>query len=171
MTAGAKDMKNITSVFLTAICFCLFLLTDTHADSVWDKKDPSLPDKSYQITVYRSATCGCCAKWLAHLRKHGFQVEEIKTDNTTKIKEKYNVPVKLRSCHTAIVEGYVIEGHVPANDIKKLLLQKPKILGLSVPQMPVGTPGMEMGKKKDPFYVVSFDRAGNIDVFNQYNSY
>ena len=121
------------------------------------------------ITVYRSPNCGCCSGWIKHLQEHQFNVIDIKTNNINKLKQKYGIPSKLASCHTAIIDGYVIEGHVPADDIKQLLSQKPNITGLTVPEMPVGTPGMEMGNRKDPFSVLTFDKDGNTTIFKQYD--
>lgn len=154
---------------LTLLVFGFFSL-NSFAESVWDKETPSL-EKPVDIVVYRSPTCGCCSKWLDHLKKHQFNVEDIVTDDMAAIKKKYGVPGNLSSCHTAIVEGYVIEGHVPAGDIKSLLKMKPKVTGLSVPGMPAGTPGMEMGGKKDPFQVVAFDKEGQTQIFNNYENY
>lgn len=122
-----------------------------------------------EITVYKSATCGCCKKWIAHLEDNNFQVNAVNVANVNQYKQEYGVSRELASCHTAIVDGYVIEGHVPAADIQKLLTEKPKVKGLSVPGMPVGSPGMEQGNRKDPYNVVSFDEAGNKKVFNSYN--
>lgn len=124
-----------------------------------------------EIKVYYSPKCGCCKDWLAHLEHHGFNVIGEQRNDMNAIKQQLGLPAKVASCHTAVIDGYLIEGHVPADDIKRLLKQRPQIKGLSVPQMPVGTPGMEMGERKDPFAVVSFDEAGNIGVFNQYWSY
>lgn len=121
-------------------------------------------------TVYRSPDCSCCHGWIDHLKSQGFEIEDIATNDIEAIKQKYNVPDNLASCHTAIINGYVVEGHVPAQDIKRLLQEQPKVIGLTVPQMPVGTPGMEMGNKKDPFSVLSFDRKGKVEVFNQYSA-
>jgi hypothetical protein len=124
--------------------------------------------KSTLATVYRSPECTCCKGWINHLKTEGFQIKDFLTDDIEAVKQKYKVPDKLASCHTAIIGGYVIEGHVPGKDIKNLLQQKPDIIGLSVPQMPVGTPGMEMGNQKDPFNVVSFDKNHRTTVFNKY---
>jgi hypothetical protein len=125
---------------------------------------------SKSIDVYRSASCGCCGKWLEHLAAHQFKVIEHLVDDVKPIKSQYGVAPELASCHTAIVDGYVIEGHVPAGDIKTLLQQKPKISGLTVPGMPVGTPGMEMGAKKDAYQVLSFENGKAPSVFNQYSA-
>ena len=160
-------MKNIKVLMLLSF---YFFSVNTFAESVWDKETQQLK-KPIDIVVYRSPTCGCCSKWLDHLKKHQFNVEDIVTDDVASIKKKHGVPDNLASCHTAIVDGYVIEGHVPAADIKSLLKMKPKVIGLSVPGMPAGTPGMEMGGRKDPFQVVSFDKEGNTQIFNNYENY
>ncbi|GAB1543561.1 DUF411 domain-containing protein [Scytonema sp. NUACC21] len=124
-----------------------------------------------EITVYRSPYCSCCGGWVEHMQKHGFKIKDIKTDEIEAIKQKYNLPPQLASCHTAIVDGYVMEGHIPADNIKRLLKQKPNVAGLAVPGMPVGTPGMEMGSKKQPFAVMAFDSNGDVTVFQEYRSY
>jgi hypothetical protein len=153
------------------ITLLVLLITSSHAEeSVWDKAQVSYFGPS-NITVYRSPSCGCCEKWLEHLAKHHFTVTDIKTDNIQTIKQQHGVPPQLASCHTAVIEGYVIEGHVPADDIKRLLLDKPAIAGLTVPAMPVGTPGMEMGSRKDPFQVLQFDKEGKEKRFNAYQNY
>lgn len=139
--------------------------------SVWDKETELYPAGSLNITVYRSPSCGCCEGWMKHLTKHGFQLKEVKTENMEAIKQKYNLPAKLASCHTAIINGYVIEGHVPADDIKRFLRQKPNLLGLAVPEMPMGTPGMDTGSKKAPFEVISFSKTGALASFHKYQSY
>lgn len=140
------------------------------AASPWDKSQ-----ESYQgpldITVYRDPDCGCCKDWIAHLRRHGFQVKDIESRDVEAVKRKHQLPAKVASCHTALINGYVIEGHVPADDIKRLLKTKPAIAGLAVPQMPKGAPGMEMGNQKDPFVVVAFDKTGKVSSFREYWSY
>lgn len=125
-------------------------------------------DAPIAITVYRSPTCGCCGKWMEHMRQNGFQVNEIQVDDMDAIKRQHGVPDNLKSCHTALSGGYVIEGHVPAADVKALLKKKPKAVGLSAPGMPAGSPGMEMGAKKDPYAVVLFDKTGHASVFHEY---
>lgn len=122
-----------------------------------------------EIVVYRSPTCGCCEKWLAHLQQNNFSIKDIVTPDVQAIKNKYGVPAEMASCHTAIVNGYVVEGHVPATDIKALLKNKPNIAGIAVPGMPIGTPGMEMGGKKEPYKVMEFDKNGHSQIFNSYN--
>lgn len=140
------------------------------AESVWDKETPALEGQS-EITVYRSPTCSCCGKWLDHMSKQGFHVNDVISENMDEIKRKFGVSPKLASCHTALINGYVIEGHVPAGDVKKLLRDKPAVAGIALPGMVVGSPGMEMGGKKEPFAVLSFDKTGNTAVFSDYSSY
>lgn len=122
------------------------------------------------ITVFRSPDCSCCGGWIKHLKAQGFEIKDFPTPEIEAVKLRYEVSDNLTSCHTAIINGYVIEGHVPAQDIYRLLQQKPNIVGLTVPQMPVGTPGMEMGNQKDPFTVFTFDTQGRVTVFNEYPS-
>lgn len=121
--------------------------------------------KPAEMTVYRSPTCGCCGKWLDHVNQKSFNIKDVISDDMQAIKEKYGVPEKLASCHTAVVDGYVIEGHVPVADIQKLLQTKPKVLGIAAPGMPMGSPGMEMGSQKQDYQVMSFDKDGNVQVF------
>jgi hypothetical protein len=132
------------------------------------KAETLLAGKPVDIVVYRSPTCNCCEKWLEHLKKNNFNVKDIVTDDVQAIKKKYGVSKEIASCHTAIVDGYVIEGHVPANDIMKLLKTKPKIVGIAVPGMPSGAPGMEMGDRKDSYNVMSFDKENHYEIFNSY---
>ena len=123
----------------------------------------------FAITVYHSPTCGCCSKWIDHLKENNFKINSIETTDMEAIKKKYAIPDSLGSCHTGVIGDYFIEGHVPAKDIKRLLKDKPEnIAGLSVPQMPIGTPGMEMGEQKDDFSVFAFSKTGQSHVFKRY---
>ncbi len=123
-----------------------------------------------EMTVYRSPSCSCCGRWITHVEKHNFKVKDVLTENMSEIKQKYGISKKVASCHTAIVDGYAIEGHVPASDIKALLKMKPKIVGISVPGMPIGTPGMEMDRKADAYDVVGFDKKNQYQIFNHYKA-
>jgi len=125
-------------------------------------------DKAVDMVVYRSPSCTCCGKWLENIKSNNFNVKDIVTEDVQTIKNKYGVTAEMASCHTAIVNGYVIEGHVPANDIEKLLKTKPKLAGIAVPGMPKGTPGMEMGGVKDPYNVMSFNKDNQYEVFSSY---
>ncbi|HEX7939580.1 MAG TPA: DUF411 domain-containing protein [Gemmatimonadaceae bacterium] len=117
------------------------------------------------IVVYKDPNCGCCKSWVEHLRKHGFAVTVHDTSDVSGAKDTGRVPEQLRTCHTAFVNGYVVEGHVPAEDIQRMLDQKPKIAGIGVAGMPAGSPGMEVGSRHDPFDVVAFNRDGSTRVF------
>ena len=122
------------------------------------------------VMVYKSPTCGCCGKWADHLKANGFQVQLKDVEDIMAVKARYGVPNDLASCHTAIVDGYVVEGHVPAKEVQRLLSERPPIKGIAVPGMPVGSPGMEVpGAPPQPFNVVAFDEAGNTRVFAEYN--
>ncbi|WP_018416570.1 DUF411 domain-containing protein [Teredinibacter turnerae] len=118
-----------------------------------------------EITVYKKPDCFCCDKWVEYLRKHKYKVTVVSTRNVSAEKKRLGVPVKLKSCHTAEIGGYVVEGHVTHRDIKKMLVFQPKIIGIAVPGMPIGTPGMERGKRVEKYNVMSFDGDGNIKVF------
>lgn len=117
------------------------------------------------VTVYKDPSCGCCKKWVSLMQAAGFEVSARDTPDMQSIKRRYQVPAAMASCHTALVGGYVIEGHVPADLISRLLKEKPKLLGLAAPGMPVGSPGMEMGGQKDAYDVMTFDAAGKTTVF------
>ena len=121
------------------------------------------------VEVYKSPTCGCCSKWVDHLRASGFTVRTTDTDQVDPIKNQHGVPMTLRSCHTAVVDGYVLEGHVPAADVQRLLKERPAVAGLAVGGMPVGSPGMEVpGRPADPYDVMAFDKAGVTSVFSRH---
>ncbi|QIK95380.1 DUF411 domain-containing protein [Sphingomonas sp. HDW15A] len=117
------------------------------------------------MTVMKSPSCGCCGKWVEHVRAHGFDVKVVNVDDLMAVKKKAGIPDKLASCHTTIVGGYVVEGHVPAADIRKLLVQKPKAKGIAVPGMPAGSPGMEAGGFKQPYQTLLIKADGSTSVF------
>ena len=118
------------------------------------------------IEVYKSATCGCCSKWVEHLKTNGFTVRTTNREDLADFKASKGVPRRVQSCHTGVVNGYVIEGHVPASDVQRLLKERPAIVGLAVPGMPIGSPGMEVqGRKVQPFDVLAFDKDGQTRVF------
>jgi hypothetical protein len=117
-------------------------------------------------TVYKDPTCGCCGKWVDLLRKDGFAVTVNDVRDIAAIKNTYGVPQPLRSCHTALINGYIVEGHVPLADVKRLLTEKPALAGLAVPGMPIGSPGMEVaGVNPQPYDVIAFGKDGKSRVF------
>ncbi len=119
------------------------------------------------ITVFKSPTCGCCTKWVSHLQDNGFKVKAINRSDMNGVKSDAGIPRKLASCHTAMVGGYIIEGHVPADDIKRLLKERPDVAGLTVPGMPMGSPGME-GPRQDKYSVLTFTETGKTTVFERH---
>ncbi len=121
-----------------------------------------------RVDVYKNPSCGCCGAWIDHLEATGFPVQVIEMDDTAVARRRYGLPERFGSCHTAVVAGYVVEGHVPAGDVKKLLAMKPLAIGIAVPGMPVGSPGMEMGARKDPYQVLLVDRQGRERVFSSH---
>lgn len=129
-------------------------------------------EQSYDITVYHSASCGCCKGWIDHLRDHNFKVNSVETEDLDPIKQRFGVPPEGASCHTAVVNGKVIEGHVPAQDIKALLEANNDIRLLTVPGMPQGGPGMDYeGAGKDAFRVWAVTETNQIGVYKEYQDY
>lgn len=124
---------------------------------------------SRKIEVFRSPNCSCCEQWIEHLEAAGFQVKDNITEDLTPVKQRYGVPEDLAACHTATVDGYVVEGHVPAENVQRLLAEKPDITGLAVPGMPIGSPGMEAGDYVEPYTVFSFREDGSTDTFAEHS--
>lgn len=127
------------------------------------------PPSQGVIQVFKSPTCGCCNDWIRHLEEQGFTVESRDIPNMLAVKAELGMPAELGSCHTARVAGYLIEGHVPAQDIRRLLDERPDVKGLAVPGMPVGSPGMEVeGRAADAYEVLAFDARGETSVYASY---
>lgn len=122
------------------------------------------------IEVWKSATCGCCAAWIEHIEQNGFTARprDLAAGQLARIKAEAGLPADLQSCHTAKVGGYVVEGHVPASAIRRLLSEKPDAIGLSVPGMPLGSPGMEAGSDKESYEVLLVRRGGASEVFSRH---
>ena len=135
----------------------------TVAPRVWSAGWPSVPTP---IAVYKSSTCTCCTKWVEHLRANGFAPAVHDEPDMDATKDELGVPKGVRSCHTGLVDKYLIEGHVPATDIRKLLAERPKVAGLAVPGMPSTTPGMAApGAPEGPYDVVAFTTAGTTTLY------
>ena len=127
---------------------------------------PSKP----KVEVWKDPICGCCKDWVSHLEANGFRVKMLETGNA-EARVRLGIPEALGSCHTALVGGYAIEGHVPARDIDRLLKERPQAVGLAVPGMPVGSPGMDgaiYGGRKDPYAVLLVSQGGKTSVFQKY---
>ncbi len=145
----------------TGIFFIAFSLV--FSSGVYSKE----PGKKPEITVYKSPTCGCCKKWVAHLEKSGFNVKAINRRDMRSVKAQFGVHGAYRSCHTAKIGKYYIEGHVPASDIKRLIKEKPDAKGLAVPGMPMGSPGME-GHRKDRYSVLLVDKKEGVTEYSRH---
>ena len=149
------------------------ILTGGVGAGIYTTINPSQADtlapKALQITSYRSPTCGCCAGWVEHLKQQGFTVKDNVTEDLESIKTENNVPQNLMACHTAVINGYVVEGHIPATDIKRLLREQPDVAGIAVPGMPIGSPGMEAGNRKEPYTVFTFTEEDKQEVYQKYS--
>ena len=121
-----------------------------------------------QVEVFKNPSCGCCGAWADHLKAAGFPVKLTLVEDTGAVRQRLGMPERFGSCHTATVGSYTLEGHVPADEVKRLLALKPKAVGLAVPSMPPGSPGMEMGARKDPYNVFLIDKSGHETVFAAY---
>lgn len=155
-----SGMILIASLLLTVAC---------QSESPAPAKQ-AIDDEHHSMTVYHDPNCGCCGKWAEHMQAHGFDVETVPTTDMNRVKRELGVPRELPSCHTAVVGDYVIEGHVPAEDVLRLLAEQPEAHGLSVPGMPLGSPGMEMGDRRMPYDVILFEEDGDTRVFNHYEA-
>lgn len=155
--------KRSRTTFTLGVSFLALTLTTAPSPPSPANAVPKTPT----ITVYKDASCGCCKSWIAHLIKHGYRVEAKDTPDMAEVKRALGVPDALTACHTAVVNGYLIEGHVPAADIARLLKEKPKVAGLAVPGMPMGSPGME-GPRTQRYQVLSFDKTGKTKIFASY---
>lgn len=129
--------------------------------------DVALPTATLpEVTVWRSPSCGCCGDWIAHMRAAGFSVRDVVQPAMHQVKTRLGVPARYASCHTATVGQYLLEGHVPASDVKRLLAEAPEGRGLLVPGMPIGSPGMEVpGRANDAYDVLLLDDTGGVSVF------
>ena len=150
MKAGRRE-------FMTAVAIALALPNVAHAASA-------------SVEVWKAPTCGCCKDWIRHMEANGFGVKVHDSGNTA-ARARLGIPIRLGSCHTALVEGYAIEGHVPAREIRRLLAERPNAIGLAVPGMPIGSPGMDgpaYGTRKDPYEVLLVRKDGGTTSFQRY---
>lgn len=161
----AKFCLRLLSGILIGSGLSLAACSD-HQPQATNHPAPIAPDVT--VVSYRSPTCGCCGLWVDHLRDRGFAVDDRVTEDLDAIKAEYNVPADLRACHTAIVGGYVVEGHTPAEDIQRLLTERPDIDGIATPGMPLGSPGMEAGEIREPYAVWAFSAEAEPTVFAEH---
>ncbi|MGG6240306.1 DUF411 domain-containing protein [Nodosilinea sp. AN01ver1] len=162
MTLRGLLNRWVVGLLVVAIAL-LSLLTAPTTAMAGESVQPNLPE----LTVYRSPTCRCCGHWVDHMKAAGFQVQDVVTEDMAALKAQYGVSEAVASCHTATVGSYVIEGHVPAADVQRLS-EQPNVLGIAAPGMPMGSPGMEMGDRIDPYTVVSFTQAGETATFAEH---
>ena len=156
-------------VQLIGLLMCLLAFPLLASNPVWLE---GKTDDRHEITVYRSATCGCCKGWIKHLEEHNFAVKDVTVDDVNTFKQQFKVPAEAASCPTAMVDGVVIKGLVPAQDIKRLLADKRDVRLLAGPAMPSGSPGMDFdGATKDAFRVYSVSKDDRVDVFQTYSDY
>ena len=147
-------LASLTKTAASALALGALLPAAAHADA------PTT------ITVYKDPSCGCCTKWVDHLRASGLRPTVHDRSDMDVLKDSLGVPAALRSCHTAVAGKYVVEGHVPAADLKRLLSRAPKgVVGIAVPDMPAGSPGMEMPGRRDRYDVIAFSANGKTSVF------
>ena len=168
----ASKKLLIKRSFLNSLIFSGILFANTintHKTSAGNQENIDIP----QVVSYRSASCGCCKKWIKHLRDNGLEVLDNVVEDVSVIKNQYQIPNNLRSCHSAKIDNYAIEGHVPIESIKKLFIEKPSISGIAVPGMPLGSLGMEMhshdshSHNYENYKVVSFSRTGETRIFEK----
>ena len=167
---SAAVLQGLVGAFVVCSLFWVIQPAQAHGDA---KGDAAMPDTTGatgpQMTVYRSASCGCCTQWGSHIASAGFRLDDHVTEDMDTVKQARGVRPELASCHTAVVEGYVIEGHVPASAIHRLLKERPNIRGLAVPGMPMGSPGMEVaGVEPEHFEVLAIAHDGTTSVFARY---
>lgn len=162
-------MKKLAIIFsssflIVAAAAMLFIAPPGGGESASDARS-----SSSTLVVYKSPTCGCCVSWAEYMEESGFDVEVRDVDDMGAVKAQYGVGRDVSSCHTAVIGDYVIEGHVPAEDVTRLLAERPAVLGLAVPGMPIGSPGMEQGDPANyhDYDVVTFDGRGQSELFRR----
>ena len=159
-----KHATFTTAFLLISLAGCAEAEAGALAETTVAEVPVSSAQSMPNILVYKTPSCGCCNGWIEHLQAAGFSVEGRNLRDLMSIKRDAGVPVGLSSCHTALVGGYVVEGHVPVEQVKRMLAEQPDISGIAVPGMPIGSPGME-GPNAKPYQVISFDDSGNARVY------
>jgi hypothetical protein len=119
-----------------------------------------------ELTVYATPTCGCCGGWIEHMRENGFTVEVVYQDDLSGVRAEHKLPAEMMSCHLGVIDGFAVEGHVPASTVRRLLAERPAVLGIAAPGMPIGSPGMEHPEGlTQPYQIVSWDASGPKAVY------
>jgi hypothetical protein len=155
------SLRTMKRLFSAVLFLPLMLVVSNCAPGTSNAGDP-LPE----VQVYKSPTCGCCTKWVSHMEENGFNVTTTDLRDVRPVKQRFGLPGQLASCHTALIDGYVVEGHVPADVVKKMLRESPDVAGIAVPGMPIGSPGMEVeGRQADAYDIVAFTKSGSTSTF------
>lgn len=158
----------LAAVLTLAACEVGETVEDMTAEQPAETATPVVPVAADAplVTVYKSPTCGCCKAWASYMEREGFRVETRDVVDMTTVKDSLGVPSDLSSCHTGTVDGYVLEGHVPAEQVRRLLAERPEARGLAVPGMPIGSPGMEQGDLRQPYDVLVVGEGGEAAVYD-----
>jgi hypothetical protein len=167
MPSGKSAALSLKRRQLQVIALAALIGAAIASALAWRDARQSGPDPD-TVVVYKRTTCNCCAEWVSHLRQAGFRVEVRNESDPSARQDALGVPKPLRACHTAVVGGYLVEGHVPASDVRLLLFEKPQARGIAVPGMPIGSPGMEQGDRRDPYVTLLFQPDGQSTVFAQH---
>tara|TARA_Y100000389_G_scaffold38242_1_gene32585 strand:+ start:8856 stop:9359 length:504 start_codon:yes stop_codon:yes gene_type:complete len=164
-----KEMSHKLKTLLIIMSSVCVVYIFSSLDTIFNSNPSLIKSTNNTMIVYKGPTCGCCDDWIIHLEDNGFTVKTFNKDNMGLAKlELGGVPRNLQSCHTGKIGDYIVEGHVHADQIKKMLSEKPSIKGLSVPGMPMGSPGME-GYRNDPYDVLAFREDGSYGIYASYN--
>ncbi len=168
MTERDNEVKmSIKSIFTQCLLLISVFVLSVTTTLFSKTNQANATNELVEITVYKTPTCGCCGKWVDHLKNNGFKVNAINQTDLSSIKQQLGIATNLQACHTAKVGNYFVEGHVPASDIKKMLLTKPDIKGITVPGMPMGSPGME-GARVDKYDVLAIHKDQKVTLFSRY---
>jgi len=161
----------VRGLAVTLLLFAAAACSDRAASSADAGSGAAGEDGVLRMVMHYDPGCGCCSDWAAYMREQGFELDLRLADNIVETRRELGVPARLASCHTAEIEGYLVEGHVPADAIRRMLDERPAGLGISAPGMPWGSPGMEMGDRVDTYPVVLFDAEGNESLFARYRGH
>lgn len=165
------DRRLLATGWLFSAALLLLGCAEANSPADGDVTASGAADDAQHMVMHYDPGCGCCSDWAAYMRKQGFVIDMRLSDNIAQTRRELGVPGRLASCHTAEIGGYLVEGHVPADAIRRLLAERPDALGISAPGMPWGSPGMEMGDRVDTYPVVLFDADGNESLYARYHGH
>lgn len=163
------NSKILIGGVVFTIAFAAFLFWPENESRVAEQPQVFNAEGKTEVVMYKNEGCQCCTKWAVHMNQADFAVQEVAVDDLYERKEQNGITQELSSCHTAFVDGYVVEGHVPVEDVQRLLEERPDAIGLTVPRMPIGSPGMEVpGREPDNYDVLLIARDGSTSVYSSY---